>query len=266
LAVSGSVNDLAVSGAIPKFLSAGFILEEGFSLQDLEKIVKSMAAEAVNADIKIVTGDTKVVNRGQCDKIFINTSGIGILPVERQHLKDKDTISPGDKIIVSGTLGDHAIAILAARENLNLDEKIISDAAPLNHLIEAALDDPGDIRMMRDITRGGLATVLVEICEDQSFGIFINEKDIPVRRSVRSICELYGFDPLYLANEGKIVLVVKAGSESGILEKLKANALGKEASIIGEITDDAGSTIMQSGIGGKRIIDMLSGEMLPRIC
>lgn len=267
LAVSGTVNDLCVSGAIPKYLSAGFIIEEGFSITDLEKIVLSMAEEAKNAEIEIVTGDTKVVKRGQCDKIFINTSGVGIVPEGRKHLKNQDKIKVGDIIIVSGTLGDHAIAILAARENLSLDEDIHSDATPLTNMVEQVLKHPEDIRFMRDITRGGLATVMVESCSKKNFGISIREKDIPVRKSVSAVCELYGFDPLYLANEGKIFIVVTADKADGILSVLKKDKNGGNAAIVGEITDQhPGKVVMQSIIGGKRIVDMLSGEMLPRIC
>lgn len=266
LAVSGTVNDLSVSGAIPKYLSAGFIIEEGFSIENLEKIAISMAREAKNAGVDIVTGDTKVVKRGQCDKIFINTSGIGLIPKNRQHLKDGSTVAPGDKIIVTGNLGDHAIAILSAREKLNLDEDLKSDAAPLNQLTEAVMAEPASIRLMRDITRGGLATVLVEICENKNYGILIEESKVPVRKSVHAICELYGFDPLYLANEGKIMLIVKNGEEDQILNLLKSNSKGQEAAIVGEITENPGKAIMLSSIGGKRMIDMLNGEILPRIC
>ncbi len=267
LAVSGTVNDLCVSGAIPRYLSCGFIIEEGLPLSDLEKIVSSMADEAKKAGVFIVTGDTKVVKRGQCDKLFINTSGIGLLPSERTHISTGETTRPGDKIILSGTLGDHAIAILAARENLKLDENIRSDTAPLNKLTEKVLKQPSDIRFMRDITRGGLATILSELCEHQKFGIEIEERKVPVRQSVRAVCELYGFDPLYLANEGKMMLIVKQGSENSILKKLRSEDLGKKAGIIGEITmDHPGKALLHSIVGGRRMIDMLSGEMLPRIC
>jgi hydrogenase expression/formation protein HypE len=267
LAVCGTVNDLSVAGADPRYLSAGFIIEEGFPLADLEKIVRSMAVEAAGAGVKIVTGDTKVVKKGQCDKIFINTSGIGLVPEDRYHLKDGACIEPGDKIVVSGTLGDHAIAILSARENLRLDEAILSDAAPLNHLTSKILKTASSIRFMRDITRGGLASVLAEVCEGKPFGMHLEENSIPVRRSVLSICELYGFDPLHLANEGKIMIIVKQGEEDQILKILRQDPLGSEACIIGEITGkNEGKVLMTSSIGGTRIIDMLNGEMLPRIC
>jgi hydrogenase expression/formation protein HypE len=267
LAVSGTVNDLCVSGAKPLYMSTGFIIEEGFSISELEKIAGSMAKEAKIAGIQIVTGDTKVVKKGQCDKIFINTSGIGVISDDRLHLKDIGTITPGDKIIVTGTLGDHAIAILCARENLKLDEKIVSDATPLNSLTEKILENPEDIKFMRDITRGGLATILVETCEKKPFGIQVNEKAVPVHQSVQSVCDLYGFDPMYLANEGKIMIVVKSGEEESVLSRIRLDNKGQEAAIIGEITEtNRGKAVMISSIGGKRMIDMLSGEMLPRIC
>jgi hydrogenase expression/formation protein HypE len=267
LAVSGTVNDLCVAGAQPVWMSAGFIIEEGFLISDLEEIAISMARESVRAGISIVAGDTKVVKRGQCDKIFINTSGIGILPKSRLHLKEGGDVHPGDKIIVTGTLGNHSIAVLSAREGLHLEENITSDAMPLNSLTEKILEIPDEIRFMRDITRGGLATILVETCENKSFGIQIHENKIPVNRSVRSVCELYGFDPVYLANEGKIMLVVRQGSEEQVLSRIKTHEYGKDAAIIGEITDtNPGKAVIISSIGGRRMIDMLSGEMLPRIC
>ncbi len=267
LAVSGTVNDLCVSGAIPKYLSTGFIIEEGFPVNDLIQITKSMAREADEAGIKIVAGDTKVVRRGQCDKIFINTSGVGIVPEGREHLKNQDSIKVGDKIIITGTLGDHAIAILSARENLLLDEEILSDATPLVSMTEKVLHNPADVRFMRDITRGGLATVLVETCHKRSYGIRISEKEIPTKKSVRAVCELYGFDPLYLANEGKIMMVVNPDKAELMIKTLKQHRLGKHASIAGEITDKhPGKVVMRSIVGGQRIVEMLSGEMLPRIC
>jgi hydrogenase expression/formation protein HypE len=267
LAVSGTTNDLCVTGAIPKYLSAGFIIEEGFSISELDKIAASMAKEAKNAGVEIVTGDTKVVKRGQCDKLFINTSGIGIVPENRKHLKNQEGIEVSDKIIVTGTLGDHAIAILAARENLSLDEQILSDAVPLTSMVEEVLEHPEDIKFMRDITRGGLATVLVETCNKKAFGILIREKDLPIRQSVKAVCELYGFDPIYLANEGKIIMVLKAEKADAILQILKKHKFGSNAAIVGEIVNEHPSkVVMQSSIGGKRMVDMLSGEMLPRIC
>ncbi len=267
LAVCGTVNDLAVSGAQAQFLSCGFIIEEGFLLEDLEKIVASMAAEAQKAGVKIVTGDTKVVNRGKCDKVFINTAGIGFLPKSRHHISFADTIMPGDKIIVNGSIGDHGIAILAAREALSFRTDIVSDCAPLNGLIEQVLQEPSAIRFMRDATRGGLATVLCELASEKNLGIDIDEARIPVKEIVKGACEVFGFDPLYLANEGKVVMVVDGNMADDILTEMRKHPLGKEAVIIGEIV--AGhpkKVLLETAIGGRRILDMLAGEMLPRIC
>jgi hydrogenase expression/formation protein HypE len=267
LAVCGTINDLCVSGAIPKYMSLGVILEEGFSIDKLKIIAHSIAVEAHLAEIKIVAGDTKVVNKGQCDKIFLNTSCIGIVPENCTHLSSGRNIEPGDIILLSGNLGDHAIAILSSRENLVLDDAIESDSASLLPLTSIVLKKPGDIHFMRDITRGGLATVLSEICSQQKIGIEIEETCIPVNRSVRAVCDLYGFDPMYLANEGKMVVIIKPHAAKKVLESLKKNELGCNASIIGRITSEhPGKVIMNSLIGGKRILDMLSGEMLPRIC
>jgi hydrogenase expression/formation protein HypE len=267
LAVSGTVNDLCVSGAIPKYMSVGIILEEGFKIDLLTQIAESMAIEAKKAGVLIVTGDTKVVKRGQCDKIFINTSGIGIVPPDRMHLSKGSKIESGDKIIITGTLGDHAIAILSARENLSLDEEILSDTSPLNSLTEAMLIEASDIHFMRDITRGGIASILVETCEKKSFGIEVDERMIPMHKSVKAICELYGFDPLYLANEGKLMAIVSSHAAEKIVSLIRKEKHGKEAAIIGEITSShTGLAVLRSIIGGRRIIDMLGGEMLPRIC
>jgi hydrogenase expression/formation protein HypE len=267
LAVAGTVNDLAVSGAKPLYLSAGFIIEEGFAFSELEKIVKSMAVEAKLAGIKIVTGDTKVVNRGKCDKVFINTSGVGELLPKYVHIGMGRDIQSGDKIIINGTLGDHGMAVMAAREELSFKTDIQSDCACLNHLIEEALTASDQIKFMRDATRGGLATVLCELVENMNFGIEINEATLPVNENVRGMCELLGFDPLYVANEGKVVMVVGTDEADEVLESLKKNELGKNAAIIGEIVGEhKGKAWLTTGIGGRRIIDMLAGEQLPRIC
>jgi hydrogenase expression/formation protein HypE len=267
LAVCGTVNDLAVSGAEPLYLSCGFIIEEGLPLADLEIIVKSMAAEAAAAGINIITGDTKVVNRGKCDKLFINTAGLGHLPADRKHIGFGNTIVAGDQIIVSGSMGDHGIAILAAREDLSFRSQAVSDCASLNGLIATILDHPADIRFMRDATRGGLATVLCELSERHRTGIRISEDKIPVKELVKGACEVFGFDPLYLANEGKVVLVVAAEAAQDILQKLRAHPLGAEAAIIGSVTTDhPGKVLMETAVGGTRLLDMLAGEMLPRIC
>ncbi len=267
LAVAGTVNDLAVSGATPLYLSASFIIEEGFSFSELEKIVKSMAEEARKANIKIVTGDTKVVDRGKCDKVFINTSGIGILSEKNKEISSGEKIEIGDKIIINGTIGDHGMAIMAARNDMNFSSNIKSDCASLNHLIKKVIDSGADIKFMRDATRGGLSTVLCEIVENKSYGIEINEDDLAVNENVRGICELLGFDPVYVANEGKVVMVVSNKDSEKVLAILKKDELGKESSIIGEVVDEHhGKGWINTEIGGKRIIDMLAGEQLPRIC
>jgi hydrogenase expression/formation protein HypE len=268
LAVSGTVNDLLVGGSVPQFLSAGFIIEEGLPVKTLDTIVASMAREARKANVQIVTGDTKVVKKGQCDKLFINTAGIGKGMKLASHLWEKPAIKPGDKIIASGYLGDHAIAILAARNNISFEKELLSDVAPLNNLIIPLIEDYStSIKFMRDITRGGLATILNEICENQSFGIKLLEDNIPIKSEVAGICEVFGFDPLYLANEGKVMLIAEEKAADAILEKMKSTTLGTDAAIVGEITKDGtGRVRLESVIGGSRIVDMLSGEMLPRIC
>jgi hydrogenase expression/formation protein HypE len=267
LAVCGTVNDLAVSGAKPLYMSCGFIIEEGFSTSDLETIVKSMAEEAAKAGIKIVTGDTKVVNKGKCDKVFINTAGIGVLHEKHREISFGDRIEPGDKIIINGHIGDHGIAVLAARESLSFKSEVISDCASLNVMIEQVLQHHDGIKFMRDATRGGLATVLCELAAGKRVGINVDEKAIPVREIVAGTCEVFGFDPLYLANEGKVVMVVRGDAAGEVLRTLKSHRHGSEAAIIGEIVEsNPGKVVMQTSIGGKRIVDMLSGEMLPRIC
>ena len=267
LAVCGTVNDLAVSGAIPLFLSAGFIIEEGFPFLDLETIVRSMAEEAKKAGIAIVTGDTKVVNRGKCDKVFINTAGIGKIEKRHIHIGEGSRIRSGDKIIINGSIGDHGMAVLSARQELNIQSDIQSDCASLNELIRQILAVTEGIKFMRDATRGGLATVLAELAEKKNFGITIEESQLLVRPKVRAFCELLGFEPLYVANEGKVVVIVDADSAEKVIQAMNDNEFGKDARIIGEIVADyPGKAWINTGIGGKRIIDMLAGEQLPRIC
>lgn len=267
LAVAGTVNDIAVSGAKPLFLSASFIIEEGLPLSDLTTIVKSMAEEAKKAGVIIVTGDTKVVNKGKCDKIFINTSGIGILNKKHKNISSGKNIKTGDKIIINGTIGDHGMAILSARNELNIKSNIVSDCACLNHLIEKALSVSSEIKFMRDATRGGVATILSELSENKNFGIQINESSVKVKEEVRGMCEILGFDPLYVANEGKVLMIVGRKDAEKVLKILKQDKLGKDSTIIGEIVDEhPGKSWITTGIGGKRIIDMLAGEQLPRIC
>ncbi|MCD4729963.1 MAG: hydrogenase expression/formation protein HypE [Bacteroidales bacterium] len=267
LAVAGTVNDVAVSGAKPLYLSTSFIIEEGFPFKDLEIIVKSMAEEARKAGIKIVTGDTKVVNRGKCDKVFINTTGVGGLLQKHTQIGTGNNIQPGDKIIINGTIADHGMCIMAAREELSFSTNIKSDCACLNHLIMDALNESDQIKFMRDATRGGLATVLCELAENKNFGIEIDENALPVNENVRGMCELLGFDPLYVANEGKVVMVVGSQDADKVLDTLKKNELGRESAIIGEVVEvHRGKAWLTTGIGGRRIIDMLVGEQLPRIC
>ena len=267
LAIAGTVNDLAVSGAKPLYLSAGFILEEGFPLVDLEKIVKTMAEEAHAAGVKIVTGDTKVVERGHADKVFINTSGIGLLPENRKHISSGSGIKIGDKIIINGAVGDHGMAVMAARNDLNISSEILSDCASLNGLIDVAFGVTEEIKFMRDATRGGLSSVLTELFEGKNFGVEIEEEAIPVHDNVMGMCELLGFDPLQVANEGKVVMVVSADKAEDVVEAMRSHPHGKEAAVIGRITENhAGKGWIITSIGGKRVIDMLAGEQLPRIC
>lgn len=266
LAVCGTVNDLCVSGARPLFLSAGFIIEEGFPLADLERITISMADAARLAGVQIVTGDTKVVKRGQCDKIFINTAGIGLVETNFISLSGGMLISPGDQILVNGYLGDHEMAILSARENLTFDEPVLSDVAPLNHMVGELLRSGIDIHFMRDITRGGIGTILAEIAASGN-GIEIDETLLPIRDQVNGMCEIYGFNPLYLANEGKVMMIVGRESSGEAIKRMKQFDIGVHACAIGSISiSNPGKVLMKSVIGSTRIIDKLAGEQLPRIC
>lgn len=274
LAVCGTVNDLAVSGARPLYLSAGFILEEGLLFKDLEEIVLTMAKEANKAGVTIVTGDTKVVEKGACDQIFINTAGIGILDRRYQHISSGAGIQVGDTIIVNGYIADHGMAVLGKRHELDFSTDIVSDCASLNGLIarvlSSACQDSGEsvIRFMRDATRGGIATVLCEVAQQHNVGIRLDETAIPVRESVMGLCELLGFDPLYVANEGKVVMLVnKAAKAPAVLQTMRTDPLGADSAIIGEIVaEHPGKVVLQTAVGGRRIVDMLSGAQLPRIC
>jgi len=267
LAIAGTVNDLAVSGATPRFISVGFIIEEGFSRNELEKIVISMANEAKQAGVQIVTGDTKVIDKGKCDKVFINTSGIGFLPEKNKEISSGKDIQIGDKIIINGSIGDHGMTIMATRNELNISASIQSDCACLNELIQKVLGKNEQIKFMRDATRGGLGTVLSELVKGKEFGLQVIEERLVINENVKGICELLGFDPLYVANEGKVVMVVGKDDADKVLSILKKHPLGKEASIIGEITAEHKETAwLETVIGGKRIIEMLSGQQLPRIC
>lgn len=266
LAVCGTVNDLAVSGAIPMFISVSFIIEEGFPLNDLETIVISLASEAKKAGVLIVTGDTKVVNKGKCDKIFINTAGIGKINKANRLLTRTENIIPGDVIIINGTLGDHGMAVMNARESFNFKMEIESDCASLNHMIIEIIDKLS-VKFMRDPTRGGVATVLNELAEKINLGIEISESELPVRSGVKAMCEILGFDPLHTANEGKVIIV--AGEKEGqkILELLRKNEHGRESAVIGRVVaDHPGKVVLKNETGGRRIIDSLTGDQLPRIC
>ena len=266
LAVCGTVNDLAVSGAEPLYLSVSFIIEEGFPISELEIIVESLAAEAKKAGVLIVTGDTKVVNKGKCDKLFINTAGIGRIAKKDSQVSKALDIKPGDVIIVNGTIGDHGMAVMNARESFNFKTNVESDCASLNHMIREVLDQSA-VKFMRDPTRGGVATVLNELVSKTKLGIEIEESSLPINSGVKAMCELLGFDPLHIANEGKVLIV--AGEKEGpeILEILKKNELGTKSTIIGwVVSDHPGKVVLKNETGGRRIIDSLSGDQLPRIC
>jgi len=265
LAVNGTVNDLAVSGARPLYLSCSVILEEGFPVADLRRIVASMRRAAQAAGVHIVTGDTKVVERGAADKLFINTTGIGVIPAGVDIAVTR--ARPGDKILVNGYIGDHGVAILAAREDLGLTVPIESDTQPLNGLIETLLMACPSVHCLRDATRGGIATVLNEFAQSADLCINLNESTIPVREAVRGLSETLGLDPLYFANEGRLVALVPADCAAAALAAMRAHPAGTHAAIIGEVSDGPkGSVIMHTAFGGERIVDMLVGEQLPRIC
>ena len=267
LAVCGTVNDLAVSGAKPCCLSCGFIIEEGTALEELENIVKSMAETAKTCKVQIVSGDTKVVGKGACDKIFINTSGIGVINQDYEHISYGTNIEIGDKIIINGFIADHEIAVLSKRNSFDFKTEVISDCAGLNHLIAGVINKGLDVKFIRDATRGGLATVLCELSKMKDIGITIDESVIPIREDVKGICELLGFDALYLANEGKAILVVSNNDADTVVNEMRKDDLGKNSHIIGEIVKEhKGMVTLKTKVGGSRIIDMLSGTQLPRIC
>jgi hydrogenase expression/formation protein HypE len=266
LAVHGTVNDVAMSGARPFALSAGFVLEEGLPLADLDRIAGSMAKAAKQAGIRIVTADTKVVSRGSADRIFINTTGFGVLP-DGLEIGGQYAV-PGDKILLSGTIGDHGIAIASARDGIRFTTTVTSDSASLNGLVHSLLQEVGDaVHVMRDPTRGGLATVLCEIAGQSGVGININEEAIPVKEGVKGACEILGYDPLYLANEGKMVAVISPEAAEKAVDTLRSDGLGREAVIIGEVTaEHPGKVVLHTTLGGRRLVDRLTGDMLPRIC
>lgn len=265
LAVNGTVNDLVMSGARPLYLSAAFILEEGLSLADLQRIVRSMQEACEAAGVILVTGDTKVVNRGSGDKVFINTSGVGV--IERNLVISADRAKVGDKIILSGTIADHGMAIMAKREGLEFENEILSDTASLHSLVEAMLEASLEIHCLRDPTRGGIATTLNEIARRSNVGMLLDEKRIPIREDVKGACEILGLDPLYVANEGKLVAIVGREEAEKVLERMRGHGDGKEVQIIGEVVaDHPRMVVMRTGIGGTRIVDLMMGEQLPRIC
>lgn len=265
LAVCGTVNDLAVGGAEPRFLSASFILEEGLPIEDLSKIVASMRAACDEAGVLLVTGDTKVVDRGKGDGVFITTSGIGVVPEGRSL--SIGHAQPGDRIIVSGTVGDHGIAIMSVREGLEFGTLLKSDVAPLNSLTQAMLEACPSIRCMRDPTRGGIASTLNELASASGVGVRLSESAIPIRPEVHAACEMLGLDPLYVANEGKLIAIVPPADADRLLEAMHSHDLGRDAAVIGQVVaDHSGLVVLKSLIGGERVVSLLSGEQLPRIC
>jgi hydrogenase expression/formation protein HypE len=265
LSVHGTINDVAMAGARPLYLAVGFILEEGFPLADLARIVESMAKAANVAGVPVVTGDTEVVERGKGDGVFITTTGIGVVP--DGILISGDRAEPGDVILVSGSMGDHGVAILSKRENLGFETEIQSDSAALHELVAAMVAAVPDIHCLRDPTRGGLATTLNELSHQSGVGMQIRESAIPVRPEVAAACELLGLDPLYVANEGKLIAVCPPDQADRLLEAMRSHSLGLESSIIGEVVEDPHRFVqMETGFGGSRIVDWLAGEQLPRIC
>ncbi len=260
LSVSGTVNDLTVSGSLPSYITASFILEEGLDFSELEKVVSSMAKTAKEAGVRIVAGDTKVVEKGKCDKLYINTTGVGKVVKE---LSPK-LVEPGDLIIVSGSVGEHGIAISLAREEFELETEVKSDCAPLNSLLTPLFKYEG-LKFMRDATRGGLATVVVELTSSAGVGALLYEEEIPVREDVKFICDMLGYDPLYLANEGKAVIVVSKKEADAVLRELRSHPLGREAAVIGEITAKEG-VFLKTKVGGLRRLELLDEDPLPRIC
>ncbi len=265
LAVHGTVNDLAMCGARPLYLSVGFILEEGTPMEEFWRVVQSMREAAIAAGVMLVTGDTKVVDRGKADKIFVNTSGIGLIP-DGINIGPRRA-QPGDKVIMSGTMAVHGIAIMSVREGLEFESEIASDTAPLNGLVETILAASKDIHVLRDPTRGGITSALTEIAQAARVGMLLKEGAIPISEDVKGACEILGLDPLYVANEGKLLAIVAPEEAEKLVEAMKSHPLGRDAAIIGEVTvDHPGLVMMRTRVGGTRIVDMLSGEQLPRIC
>lgn len=265
LAVCGTVNDVAMLGAKPLYLTAGFILEEGLPMETLQRVIASMKAAAEEAGVQIVAGDTKVVQRGKADGLYITTAGIGV--ARAGYIVSGIKAKAGDAVILSGPIGDHGIAVLGARGELGFQSAIQSDVAPLNHLIEAMLDASPNVHVLRDPTRGGLATTLNEIATQSNIGIMLDEKTLPVRPEVGAACEMLGFDPLYVANEGKLVAMVARADADAVLTAMRATRYGEEAVMIGEvIAEPRGRVLLRTALGSTRVVDVLAGEMLPRIC
>lgn len=265
LSVHGTINDVAMSGGRPLYLSAGFILEEGFPLADLERIVISMARAAADAGVPVVTGDTKVVEHGKADGIFITTTGVGVVPSDVEISGDR--ARPGDAVLISGTIGDHGVTIMSSRENLEFETSIESDSAALHGLVADMVAAVPEIHCLRDPTRGGIATTLNELARQSGAGIVLREDAIPVRPAVEAACELLGLDPLYVANEGKLICICRREDAQRLLDVMRTNPLGQQAAIIGEVVEDPhGFVQMQTNFGGSRIVDWLAGEQLPRIC
>ena len=265
LAVHGTVNDLAMCGARPLYLSASFILEEGLPMEDFWRIVQSMHAAANAAGVKFVTGDTKVVDRNKADKIFINTSGLGVVPNGVNI--DPARATPGDKVIISGPIAVHGIAIMSVREGLEFETEIASDTAALHELVAAMVTGEIDLHVLRDPTRGGVTSALTEIAQTAKVGMLLDEASVPISEEVKGACEILGLDPLYVANEGKLLAIVAARDADPALRALQSHALGRDAAVIGEVTDEhPGMVMMKTRVGGIRVVDMLSGEQLPRIC
>ncbi|MGA2919836.1 MAG: hydrogenase expression/formation protein HypE [Candidatus Sulfotelmatobacter sp.] len=265
LAVHGTVNDLAMGGATPLFLSAAFIIEEGFAMDELRRVVLSMQQAAASAGVQIVTGDTKVVEKGKGDGLFINTTGIGLVPDGVELSADR--ARPGDKVLLSGSMGDHGIAILAQREGLEFETQIVSDSSALHGLVAEMLAVTREIRCMRDPTRGGVSSTLNEIAQQSRVGIELQERSLPIHEQVKGACELLGLDPLYVANEGKLIAIVPAEVAAAVLQAIRRHPLGAEAQIIGTVTEkNAGLVTMRTPLGTTRVVDMLAGDQLPRIC
>jgi hydrogenase expression/formation protein HypE len=265
LAVCGTVNDVAMLGAIPKYLTAGFILEEGLEIEILERVVQSMKAAAEEAGVEIIAGDTKVVQRGKADGLYITTAGVGTV-IQGNDISGSQA-KPGDIVILSGTIGDHGISVLGARGELGFESEIQSDCAPLNHLVAAMLEVSDQIHVLRDPTRGGVATTLNEIAGQSRVGISLDEARIPVNPAVQAACEMLGFDPLYVANEGKLIAIVGKDDAQIILNVMRKTKYGEHAVIIGAVTNEpSGRVLMKTSFGSTRVVDVLAGEMLPRIC